>query len=140
MPDQSVEKAEKEFSRLLVPRATPNARFLHELGEDIHRAAVDQIGQPEIVPFQEMVVELRKLVQLLRRTLLPACARRAFVRLLGEELQDRAVEMIDERQRRVRWLMLGGVLGSALSLLGVIAALSLRRRQCRLQAKKPVGI
>jgi hypothetical protein len=35
--------------------------------------------------------------------------------------------------------MVGGVLGSLLSLLGVFAALFLRRKNGRMQAKKPLG-
>ena len=139
MQDQNVEETARAAARLLVPRAVPNTRFVHDLGKDIERAARQSMGGTATIPFQEMVIELRKLIQLLRRTLVPVQSRPGFVPALGHRLNDSAIRIIAVRQQRVRWLMLGGMLGSAISFLGVLAALVLRRRSGRLRAKK-VGV
>jgi hypothetical protein len=136
MQDQNVEETARAAARLLVPRAVPNTRFVHDLGKDIERAARQRMGGTATIPFQEMVIELRKLVHLLHRTLVPVRPRAGFVPTLGHQLNDSAIRVIAARQQRVRWLMLGGVLGSAISFLGVLAALVLRRRNGRLRAKK----
>jgi hypothetical protein len=136
MQDQNVEETAKAAARLLAPREVPDTRFVHTLGQDIKRAAQQRLGSAPAVPFQEMVIELRKLVQLLRRTLVPVHPSPDFVPALGRKLDEGAIQIIGARQRRVRWLMLGGVLGSALSFLGVLAALVRRRRNGRLQTKK----
>ena len=140
MRDQSVEETAAEVARLIVPRTAPRTDFVRDLRQDIQRTAVQKMGYAPAVPFQDMVIELRKLVRLLCKTLVPVCPSQIFVRSLAEDLDDYAHEMIVVRQRRARWLMLGGVLGSALSLLGVIAALARRRRQDCPRAKKPIGI
>ena len=139
MRDQSVEETAQEVAQLLMPRAVPSTRFVHDLGQDIYRAAYQQTGHVPTVPFQDLVIELRKLIRLLRKTLVPIRPRETFVRSLELGLDVSANELIAARQRRMRWLMVGGMLGSALSLLGVVAALVLRRRQDRLQTKKSVG-
>jgi hypothetical protein len=140
MQDQNVEETANAAARLLTPREVPNDRFVHTLGQDIRRAAQQSMGSTPTVPFQETVIELRKLVQLLRRTLVPVHPRLYFVPTLGRELDKDAIRIIGARQRRVRWLMLGGVIGSALSFLGVLAALILRRRNGRLRPKKTAGV
>jgi hypothetical protein len=139
MHDRELEQTAQEAARMLSGRAVPSSRFVSSLGQDIYRAAYARVGGTR-PPFQDVVVELRKLVRLLRRTLVPVLARPAFVQDLQAELDAGAKEMILVRQERVRWLMLGGVLGSALSLVGVLAALFLRKRNGRLDAKRPIGI
>ena len=139
MQDQPLEQTVQDVARGLAARAVPNAQFISSLGQDIYRAASARVGGSGL-PFHDMVVELRKLVRLLQRTLVPVLARPAFVEDLGTELDDGARELFSARQERVRWLMLGGVLGSVLSLVGVLAALLLRRRNGRLDAKRPLGV
>ena len=139
MSDRSLADTAEGVQSLLGPRATPSTRFVQTLREDIEHAAYDRLGRGSI-PFEQMVVELRKLVRLLCRTLVPVRASATFVRALGHDLDVSAREIISARHERVRWLMLGGVMGSLLSLLGVLAALLLRRKNGRVGAKKPVGV
>jgi hypothetical protein len=122
-----------------MPRAAPSARFVQNLGQDIRRAARDKMGSGTSLPFDEMVIELRKLIRLLRKTLVPVQLRSSFVSTLGTRLQADAEEQFVTRQQRMRWLMVGGVVGSVISLLGVVTALLLWRRNGRLHAKKPLG-
>lgn len=136
MQDQALDKTVQEVARGLAARAVPNAQFISSLGQDIYRAAYAKVGGSG-PPFHEMVVGLRKLVRLLQRTLVPVFARPAFVEDLGVELNAGARELFVVRQERVRWLMLGGVLGS---VIGLFAALLLRRRNGRLDAKRPLGV
>jgi hypothetical protein len=136
MQDQALEKTVQDVARGFAARAVPNAQFISSLGQDIYRAAYAKVGGSG-PPFHEMVVELRKLVRLLQRTLVPVLARPAFVEDLGAELGVGARELLVVRQERVRWLMLGGVLGS---VIGLFAALLLRRRNGRLDANRPVGV
>ena len=138
MQDQALEQTVQDVARGFTSRAVPNAQFISSLGQDIYRAAYAKVGGSG-PPFHEMVVELRKLVRLLQRTLVPVLAKPAFVEDLHMELDAGARELFVARQERVRWLMLGGVLGSVLSLVGVLAALLLRRRNGRLDAKRPLG-
>ncbi|MFN2154348.1 MAG: hypothetical protein ACK2UX_03855 [Anaerolineae bacterium] len=138
MREESMEGAAMEAARLLVPRAEPDADFVQSLGQSVQRAAYQRFGRPR-PSFDLMVIELRKLVRLLRRTLVPVHPRSAFVRALEHDLQETAHELMVMRQERVWWLLLGGVLGTVLSLLGVLAALLLRRKNGRLQTKKPLG-
>jgi hypothetical protein len=81
-----------------------------------------------------MVVELRKLVRLLRKTMVPVCPPQNFVTALERDLETAVREMIAVRQQRKRLLMLGGMLGSAISIAWVIAAALLRRRNDRAHA------
>jgi hypothetical protein len=129
----------EESVSLSIPRATPSARFIQGLGREIQAAARRQVGTERGMPFEEMVVELRKLVRLLCKTLVPVEPSSGFTAALRGELVESAEQSFSERHRRARWLMVGGVLGSALSLLGLVAALLLRRRNGRLHTKKPVG-
>lgn len=138
MPEESMEGAVTEAARLLGPRAEPDADFVQALGQSIQRAAYQRFGRPRPA-FDLMVIELRKLVRLLRRTLVPVCPRPAFVRALEHDLEETAYDLLVVRQERVWWILLGGVLGTALSLLGLLAALLLRRRNGRLQTKKPLS-
>jgi hypothetical protein len=138
MSDRGLDETAADVRELFGPQAVPNTRFVTTLREDIQRTATQRIG-PSSLPFEEMVIELRKLVRLLCRTLVPVRANAAFLRTLGQELDLSAQELVAARQERVRWLMVGGVLGSLLSLLGVLAALILRRRNGRVHAKKPLG-
>lgn len=134
MREQSLEGTAEETARLLGPRAVPNARFTHMLREDIYHAAYQKMGRPSSASLQSMVVELRKLVHLLRKTLIPVCPPQSFVNALERDLETAAREMIAVRQQRMRLLMLGGMLGSAISILWVIAAALLRRRNGRAHA------
>lgn len=136
MSDESMEEAVEEAARLLRLRAEPNADFVQTLEQSIQRAAYQHIGRPR-PSFDRMVIELRKLVRLLCRTLVPIQPRSAFVSALQRDLEETAHELL-VRQERVWWLILGGVLGTVLSLLGLLAALLLRRRNGRMDAKKPL--
>ena len=138
MSDESMEEAVEEAARLLRPRAQPNADFVQALGQSIQRAADQHIGRPRL-SLDRMVIELRKLARLLCRTLVPVQPRSAFVSALQHDLEETAHELLLVRQERVWWLILGGVLGTVLSLLGLLAALLLRRRNGRMDAKKPLG-
>jgi hypothetical protein len=138
MPDQALENDAEELARVFIPRAIPDARFVHNLSQDIHRAAVKRMGNSSSIPFEEMVIELRKLVRLLCATLVPIQPRAGFVLTLKDQLQSSAAVQIAARQQRVRWMMVGGVIGSALSFVGVVTALLLRRRNGRLHTGKPM--
>jgi hypothetical protein len=132
MQDERLEAEMAESLRPLMPRAMPSARFVHNLDEDVRRAArqrMEKLGIQPVIPFEEMVIELRKLVYLLRKTLVPVSPRTRYVQQTGRRLERQAVA-VDARSklRQQRWLMVGGVLGSVLSVGGVIAALFLRRR------------
>jgi hypothetical protein len=133
-----MEEAVQEAARLLVSRAEPSDDFVRTLGQSIQRAAYQRIGRPR-PSFDQMVIELRKLVRLLCRTLVPVQPRSAFVRNLQQDLEETAHELLLVRQERVWWLLIGGVLGTVISLLGLLAALFLRRRNGRMHAKKPVA-
>jgi len=134
MREQSLEGTAEETARLLGPRAVPNARFTRMLREDIYHAAYQRMGRPSTAPLQSMVVELRKLVRLLCKTLVPVCPPQRFVNALERDLEMVARDMIAIRQQRMRWLMLGGVLGSAISILWVIGATLSRHRNGRAHA------
>jgi hypothetical protein len=140
MPDRGLENDADEFARLFPQRAVPSARFVHNLSQDIQRAAYQKMGPSSSISFEDMVVELRKLVRLLYKTLSPIQPRSDFVLTLGHRLESSAAVEIAERQRRRRWLMVGGVIGSALSFAGVVTALVRRRRNGRVQTNKPVGV
>jgi hypothetical protein len=132
-----MEEAVQEAARLLGPRAEPSDDFVRTLGQRIQHAAYQHIGRPT-PSFDQMVIELRKLVRLLCKTLVPVQPRPAFVRSLQTDLEEAASELLVIRQERVWWLLMGGVLGTLLSLLGLLAALLLRRRNGRMHAKKPL--
>ena len=149
MRDEQLENAAEDVSRTLMPRAMPDARFVRDLDQEIRRAARQRMermgirapfGSPQGMPFEEMVVELRKLVRLLCKTLVPVEPRLEYARELGERLQAKAAALDDVRQRQWQWLMVGGLVGSLVSLLGLVAALLLRRRNGRLHTNKPIGV
>jgi hypothetical protein len=75
--------------------------------------------------------------------LVPLRARAEFSRSLGQKLQNEAIAVAVQQQHRVRWLMVGGMVGSLLSVLGLLAAWLLRRRNgqghSQVPAKKPLG-
>jgi hypothetical protein len=98
------------------------------------------MGHGSSISFDDMVIELRKLVRLLCETLIPIQPRSDFVLTLERHLQSTAAAQIADRQRRRRWLMVGSVIGSALSFVGVVTALVLRRRNGRVQTNKPVSM
>jgi len=118
----------EELSRRLASRVQPSAGFAQSLGQEIRQTAQQQIGPSYAVSFTDMVVELRRLVRLLCKTLAPVPPRVEFVRTLGSQLRAQAADLIQARERRWRWLMLGGVVGSVMSVLGVVATVLLRRR------------
>jgi hypothetical protein len=137
----------EDSDQFLVPRALPRARFVQELDQDIRRAAreqMDKAGIRPLVPFEEMVIELLKLVRLLRETLTPVQPRPEFTQALGRQIKAQAVVVPSVQQQQRRWLMLGGMVGWLLSMMGLLAALLLRRRNghnhSRVRAKKPVGL
>jgi len=134
MQDEQLEVDVEESLRPLMPRALPNAQFVNDLDLEIRRAArqrMEQLGVQPIIPFEEMVIELRKLVRLLRRTLVPVQPRLEYSRVLGNQLQGYALTVATAttvQPSRRRWWMVGGLLGSLLSVAGVALALVLRRR------------
>ena len=131
MREEQLEVEVEASFRPLIPRALPNAQFVHDLDLEIRRAArqrMEQLGVQPIIPFEEMVIELRKLVRLLRRTLVPVQPRLEYSRVLGDQLQVYATTVTTVQPSRRRWWMVGGLLGSLLSVAGVALALVLRRR------------
>jgi hypothetical protein len=132
MQDERWEAKVTDSLRPLMPRAMPNARFVHDLDQDVRRAALqrmEQLGIQPTIPFEEMVVELRKLVRLLRRTLVRVSPESPYTQETGQQLYSRAVEIYAQpRQRQQHWLMVGGVLGSILSVGGLVVAYVLRKR------------
>jgi len=132
MQDERWEAQVTDSLRPLMPRAMPNARFVHNLDQDVRRAArqrMEQLGIQPTIPFEEMVVELRKLVRLLRKTLVPVPPENQFAQRTRRQLRAQAVVVYAQpKQRQQRWLMVGGVLGSILSVGGLVAAYILRKR------------
>jgi hypothetical protein len=132
MQDEQLEAEMTDSLRPLMPRAMPSARFVHDLSEDVQRAArqrMNELGIQPTIPFEEMVIELRKLVRLLRKTLVPVSPGPQYIRRTGRQLQEQAVAVYARsEQKQQRWLMLGGVLGSVLSVGGLVAAVMLRKR------------
>jgi hypothetical protein len=124
--------------RSLMPPMSPRARFAQSLGDEIRRAAYERLEEPRTVPFEDVIVELRKLIRLLCKTLVPVQPRAEFVQELEEQLRMEAAELALIRQERWWWIIAGSLLGSLISLVGVIAALLLRRRNGRPQVKKPL--
>ena len=111
---------------------------MRDLGEEIQRAACQKVGYSSLSkPFEDVVIELRKLVRLLHRTLIPVSPRVEFTRALRGQLTVSAGETYVTRQQRRRWLVVGGAVGSVISVAGVVAALLLRRRSQQLRASKP---
>ena len=132
MQDERWEAQVTDSLRPLMPRAMPSARFVHDLEEDVHRAArqkMDELGIQPAIPFEEMVIELRKLVLLLRKTLVPVSPRTQYVQRMSRRLQQQAVVThAQTKTRQQRLLMVGSVLGSILSVGGLVAAYVLRKR------------
>jgi hypothetical protein len=90
---------------------------------------MEELGIQPAIPFEEMVIELRKLVRLLRKTLVPVSPGTSYIQRTGRRLREQAVVVLAQpRTRQQRWLMVGGVLGSILSVGGLVAAYVLRRR------------
>jgi len=140
MQGEDLESAVGGFARSPMPRAIPRSSFVRDLGEEIQRAACQRVGYgSKGGPFGDVVIELRKLVRLLRRTLVPVTPRVEFTRALGGQLAVSAGETLTTRQQRRRWLVVGGALGSAISLAGLVAALLLRRRSQHLRTSKPIS-
>jgi hypothetical protein len=133
MQDERLEAEMTDSLRPLMPRAMPSARFVHDLEQDVRRAAqqrMEELGIQPAIPLEEMVIELRKLVRLLRKTLIPVSPATKYVQRTGRRLQEQALIVCAQPPQRSqqRWLMVGGVLGSALSIGGLIAAAMLRKR------------
>jgi hypothetical protein len=132
MQDEQWEAEVSESLRPLMPRAMPNARFVRDLDQEVRRAArqrMAELGIQPAIPFEEMVIQLRKLVRLLRKTLVPVSPGTEAIQQTSRQLQERAaIVYAQPRTRQQRWLMVGGVVGSLLSLGGLVAAYVLRRR------------
>lgn len=146
MQAERIRAGTEDSDGFLIPRALPSARFVQDLDLDIRRAAGQQMQKAGLtpgLPFEEMVIELRKLVRLLRKTLVPVQPHAEFTRALGKQIKAQAV-VVSTVQHKRRWLMVSGMVGSLLSLLGLLAALLLRRRNGhshnRGHAKKTVGV
>jgi hypothetical protein len=141
----------EELEQLFVPRALPNSRFVQNLDQDIRRTArqhMERVGICPSVPFEEMVIELRKLVRLLRKTLVPLKAPPEFAQPLRRRLEAEAIEVTMQQHQR-RWLVVGGVVGSLISVVGLSAALLMRRHNGNghnghnhngVQAKEPAEV
>jgi len=131
MPDERWEAEMTDSLRPLMPRAMPSGRFVHDLDQEMRRAAqqrLEELGIQPAIPFEEMVIELRKLVRLLRKTLIPVSPEYRYTQRIRRRLQEQAPIVYAQPQRRQqRWLMVGGVLGSVLSVGGLIAAMMLRK-------------
>jgi len=123
-----------------IRRVSPNASFTQDLGSELRKAAQQRMQSAARPNLSEVVVELRKLVQLLRRTLVPVSPPAAFVKELGDQLWAEGIQLDEARQQRWRWLMVGGVVGSAVSLAGVVTAVLLKKRSGHTQANKPLGV
>jgi len=132
MQDERWEAEMTDSLRPLMPRAMPSARFVHDLEQDVRRAAqqrLEELGIQPTIPFEEMVIELRKLVRLLRKTLIPVSPGYKYTQRTRRRLQEQALIVYAQPQRnQQRWLMVGSVLGSVLSIGGLIAAVLLRKR------------
>ena len=131
MRDEQLEVEVESTLRPLMPRASPNAQCVDDLDLEIRRAArqrMEQLGVQPVISCEEMVIELRKLVRLLRRALVPVQPRLEYSRALGDQLQGYATTVTDVRPSRRRWWMVGGLVGSLASVAGVALALVLRRR------------
>jgi hypothetical protein len=90
---------------------------------------MEELGIQPAIPFEEMVIQLRKLVRLLRRTLIPVSPRTEYVQQTSQRLQQQAiVTYAQTKTRQQRLLMVGSVLGSVLSVVGLVAAYLLRKR------------
>ena len=138
MQADDLESAVGRFARSPMPPVIPSSGFVRDLGEEIQRAACQRVGHgPERGPFEDVVIELRKLARLLRRTLVPVSPRADFTRALGGQLALSANETLTTRRQRRRWLVIGGAVGSVISLAGLVAALLLRRRSQHLRASRP---
>lgn len=139
MQDDDPEKPLLALSR--VPRVIPRADFVRRLSSEIGRAARERTGYRAGQPFASQVVELRKLVRLLRQTLVPVQPRLAYKTALSEQLRLDATRTEAGRHPQWRWLVIGSAVGSLFSLLGVLilsglAAMLLRQRQVRLRTDK----
>jgi hypothetical protein len=139
MRGEELERDEGAVLRSFMPRVGPSTTFVRSLGEEIRRSAGQRVELEQGAPFEDMVIELRKLVRLLCRTLVPVQPRPAFARALGNQLREQAIKVTVEPEHRWRWLMVGGLVGSLLSVLGLVAALLLRRRNGRPNAQKWAG-
>lgn len=131
MQDERLEAEMTDSLRPLMPRAMPSAHFVHDLEKDVRRAAsqrIQELGIQPPIPFAEMVIELRKLVRLLRKTLVPVSPARPYVQRTGRRLQEQGPAIYARPTPRQRWLVAGGILGSVLSVGGLVAALLLRKR------------
>lgn len=112
---------------------TPRAEFVHKLGREIGHAARERVGYGALSTWDRRVVELRRLVRLLRRTLVPVQPRPAFRQSLAAELRADALRVTVSQPRRLRWLVIGSAIGSLLSLVGVLMAILLKQRRTQAQ-------
>ncbi len=127
MADENDSKTLSAFSRL--SRVAPRADFVRKLGVEIGRTARQRVGLGARSAFDEYVIDLRRFVRLLREALTPVQPQPAFRRALNEQLTADALRVSVQRQSKLRWLVIGSVVGSLLSLTGLLVAALFRQRR-----------
>jgi hypothetical protein len=140
MAGKELESVTEELPIPEMPRVIPRAHFAQDLAQELRRAALREAVQMPEAHIDGVLMGLRSLVQLLCKTLVPVCANASFRQALGVRLQEEAAAWSEEQKGQWRWLMLGGVLGSILSVLGLVAALGLKRRNGQGRVKKTIGL
>ena len=118
-------------------RVAPRGDFVRRLGQEIGRTARERAGYNAVRAFDERVIELRRLVRLLRQTLRPVQPRPAYRQILAEQLYADALR-VTVQPGRIRWLVIGSAIGSLLSLIGVLTALLLRQRRMHSRSNAPL--
>ncbi len=118
-------------------QVAPRGDFVRRLGQEIGRTARERAGYNAVRAFDERVIELRRLVHLLRQTLRPVQPRPAYRQALAEQLYASALQ-VTVQPGRMRWLVIGSAIGSLLSLIGVLTALLLRQRRTHPRSNAPL--
>jgi|GEM_PF-6604078 len=118
-------------------QVAPRGDFVRRLGQEIGRTARERAGYNAVRAFDERVIELRRLVRLLRQTLRPVQPRPAYRQALAEQLYTSALR-VTVQPGRMRWLVIGSAIGSLLSLIGVLTALLLRQRRTHPRSNTPL--
>jgi hypothetical protein len=129
MHTQENHRPTPEFTPL--PRARLDSAFAHHLGDEIQRMAQREVRPRRRLtwPWQRRAADVEWLVRLLQQTLVAVRPRPEFVHTLYGQLDVDAAQLTVARQPTWRrWLVMGSLVGSVLSLLGLLAALFFRRR------------